>query len=166
MPFCKPFFLAAVLSLGAVSGAHATTIKYQPGLELGNQLMGGNAHANAMRGKADQVLGARDRASMRTGRAPQNPPGLDVAQMHNIFSTQGKSPNAGGVFPSQGKGPMRDRGPGNDVQLTGQAQGSDSTLAADPAATTLSPVPLPASGLLLIGALGGLAVLRRRRKAA
>lgn len=32
--------------------------------------------------------------------------------------------------------------------------------------TEISPVPLPAGGLLLVGALGGLAALRRRKKAA
>jgi len=32
--------------------------------------------------------------------------------------------------------------------------------------TTIAPVPLPASGLMLLGAMGGAAALRRRKKAA
>lgn len=34
------------------------------------------------------------------------------------------------------------------------------------ASATISPVPVPAAGLMLVGALGGLAALRRKRKAA
>ncbi len=38
--------------------------------------------------------------------------------------------------------------------------------AVEEAVTAVAPVPVPAAGLLLVGALGGLAVLRRRRTAA
>lgn len=46
----------------------------------------------------------------------------------------------------------------------GQRGGSDKLIGIDP--TLTSTVPVPAAGLMLLGALGGLAALRRRRKAA
>ncbi len=51
---------------------------------------------------------------------------------------------------------------GGNFSSWGSSFTSGATFTGNPA-TTMAPAPLPASGLLLIGGLGGLALLRRRR---
>lgn len=51
---------------------------------------------------------------------------------------------------------------GGDFFSWGSSFSTGATFTGNPA-TTMAPAPLPASGLLLIGGLGGLALLRRRR---
>ncbi|MFX0547401.1 VPLPA-CTERM sorting domain-containing protein [Roseovarius sp. S1116L3] len=57
-------------------------------------------------------------------------------------------------------------GAGSSDQSAGLPSATGPTGGFDVDAITVMPVPLPAAGFLLIGALGGLAALRRRRKPA
>lgn len=54
-----------------------------------------------------------------------------------------------------------------DYNLDFRAEGTSDSFGGfvDNVSVTVAPVPVPAAGLLLVGALGGLAALRRRRKA-
>lgn len=52
------------------------------------------------------------------------------------------------------------------LTLSTQSNNSDQLMASFSSSTTATPVPLPASALLLLGALGGLGFVSRRRNAA